>query len=195
MFKPDWNALKAACLKKGYAFFERGRLNLNLIGVRHSDYASNGFDDVLCCAYMDPESVRHVEHWPATTDPGWHWLREEFMNSKGCAVLMPGQYRSAFAAGPHKGQYRCLVQVKPLKVWRDRNRDRTLDHANIDEGMFGIHIHKAGEASVQVDRWSAGCQVLARRADFLRMMELYDASAKLYGPRITYTLLTERDFG
>ena len=63
------------------------------------------------------------------------------------------------------------------------------------EGMFGIHIHKAGEASVQVDRWSAGCQVLARRADFLRMMELYDASAKLYGPRITYTLLTERDFG
>ena len=181
MFKPDWNALKAACGRKGYAFFERGRLNLNLIGIRHSDYASNGFDDVLCCAYMDPVGVKRVEHWPATTDPGWHWLQKEFMNPKGCAVLVPGQYR-------------CLVQVKPLKVWRDRNRDRTLDHASPDEGMFGIHIHKAGEASVQVDRWSAGCQVLARRADFLRMMELYDASAKLYGPRVTYTLLTERDF-
>ena len=64
----------------------------------------------------------------------------------------------------------------------------------LDEGMFGIHIHKAGEASTQVDRWSAGCQVLARKADFLRMMELYDASAALYGPRVTYTLLTERDF-
>lgn len=194
MFKPDWNALKAACAKKGYAFFERGRLNLNLIGVRHSDYASNGFDDALCCAYMDPEGTRRVEHWPATTDPGRHWLQEEFMNSKGCAVLKPGQYRGAFAEGWHKGQYRCLVQVKPLKVWRDRDRDSRIGEGADDEGMFGIHIHRAGTSSVQVDRWSAGCQVLARRADFDRMMELYRASAKLYGPRITYTLLTERDF-
>ena len=91
MFRPDWNALKAACGRKGYAFFEKGRLNLNLIGVRHSDYASNGFDDVLCCAYMDPAGVRHVEHWPATTDPGTHWLQKEFMNPKGCAVLVPEQ--------------------------------------------------------------------------------------------------------
>ena len=162
--------------------------------LRHSDYASNGFDDVLCCAWRDPENVRHVEHWPATTDPGLHWLQKEFMNPKGCAILVPGQYRGAFAAGMHKGRYRCLVQVKPLKVWRDRDRDRTLDHVSPDEGMFGIHIHKAGESSTQVDKWSAGCQVLARRADFLRMMELYDASAALYGPRVTYTLLTERDF-
>ena len=78
MFRPDWNALKAACGRKGYAFFDRGRLNLNLIGVRHSDYASNGFDDVLCCAWRDPENVKHVEHWPATTDPGLHWLQKEF---------------------------------------------------------------------------------------------------------------------
>lgn len=195
MFKPDWNALKAACLKKGYAFFERGRLNLNLIGVRHSDHASNGFDDVLCCAWMDPEGTRHVEHWPATTDPGWHWLQKEFMNPRGCAVLVPGQYRGAFAEGLHKGKYPCLVQVKPLKVWRDRNRDRTLDLSPVDEGMFGIHIHRAGKSSVQVDKWSAGCQVFAREADFDRMMELYRKSAKLYGPRITYTLLAERDFG
>ena len=102
MFKPDWKALEAAMARKGHAFFKTGRLNLNLIGVRHSDYASNGFDDVLCCAYMDPEGKRIVEHWPATTDPGWHWLREEFMNSKGCAVLVPGQYRGAFAEGLHK---------------------------------------------------------------------------------------------
>ena len=195
MFKPDWKALEAAMAKKGHAFFKTGRLNLNLIGVRHSDCASNGFDDVICCAYMDPEGKRIVEHWPATTDPGWHWLRDEFMNSRGCAVLMPGQYRGAFAEGLHKGKYPCLVQVKPLKVWRDRNRDCRICEGGTDEGMFGIHIHKAGKSSVQVDKWSAGCQVLAREADFDRMMELYRKSAKLYGPRITYTLLTERDFG
>ena len=81
-----------------------------------------------------------------------------------------------------------------LRVWRDWNRDCRICEGGTDEGMFGIHIHKAGKSSVQVDRWSAGCQVLAREADFDRMMELYDASAALYGPRITYTLLTERDF-
>jgi hypothetical protein len=64
----------------------------------------------------------------------------------------------------------------------------------IDTGFFGINIHKAGRASVQVDKWSAGCQVFAKSADFAEFMDLTEEAEKRYGNSFTYTLLLETDF-
>ena len=43
-------------------------------------------------------------------------------------------------------------------------------------GLFGINIHRAtkweGKKSTQIDKWSAGCQVIAANDDFKLFMEI-----------------------
>ena len=59
--------------------------------------------------------------------------------------------------------------------------------------MVGINIHKAGESSIVVDGWSAGCQVLARSMDFRELMNIVNLAIPLWGDVFTYTLLEEKD--
>jgi hypothetical protein len=37
--------------KKGYAFFENGQYNLNIIGVRSKKREAGSFDDFICCHF------------------------------------------------------------------------------------------------------------------------------------------------
>ena len=46
------------------------------------------------------------------------------MNRSGVAILKPGQYRSSHKLRLHAGKYLALGQQKPVKVYRDSNRDR-----------------------------------------------------------------------
>jgi len=103
-----------------------------------------------------------------------------------------GQYRGAFELGMHKGQYRALVQRKPVAVYRDANRDDRLDLTGDPEwGMYGINIHRASatKTSEEVDKWSAGCQVFQDPKHFDDFMRLVENAAQVWGPRFTYTLL------
>jgi len=81
-----------------------------------------------------------------------------------------------------------------MTVWRDNNRDIALDQGPEDTGLHGINLHRAGrgtEAGHHVGKWSAGCQVLPRAEDFDLLMALCRRAAAAWGPRFTYTLLTE----
>jgi hypothetical protein len=67
---------------------------------------------------------------------------------------------------------------------------------NIQEGIFGINIHKAGKfknGSTQIDKWSAGCQVFSKESDFNQLMELAYKAKDLYGNSFTYTLIESKD--
>jgi len=134
----------------------------------------------------------------ATTDPGSHWERN-LMNKDGVAILVPGQYRGSHIIGLHQGKYEALRQKSPLKVYRDKNKDGVYDFTeeSIKEGIYGINIHRAtsreGGKSTQIDRWSAGCQVIAANSDFKLFMELTNKSAKLYGNSFTYTLIESKN--
>ena len=59
-----------------------------------------------------------------------------------------------------------------------------------DTGIFGINIHRANElvASKNIDKWSAGCQVLNDPKQFRALLDKCEASKKKY---FTYTLLHE----
>jgi hypothetical protein len=50
-------------------------------------------------------------------------------------------------------------------VYRDNNKNDVIDFVSqsLDTGVFGINLHHASATgeSVQVDGWSAGCQVFA----------------------------------
>lgn len=189
------NQFRSICEQKGYAFFERGDFNLNLFGIRRVAQP-NKFDDFFAIIYKVGGKWVYRWFW-ATTDAGQFYLDNPIVE-KGCALLKEGQYRGAYAIGLHKGQYEALRQVKPVSVFRDNNRDSVLDlNGEVDTGIFGINIHRGSlvhDLGYDVDKWSAGCQVIADSRDFEELMNLCRKSAKIFGNSFTYTLLNENDF-
>ena len=177
-----------------YEVFDNGDFDLNLFGIRCS-INTNTFDDILGCAYREDDAWK-VEYWPATTDPGYYHLKNP-QNIRGTAILVPGQYRGVWSLDLHQKKYMALCQRNgPVKVYRDANRDTVLDlNSNtISEGFYGINIHKAGVVSSRVDRWSAGCQVLAKEEDFDRLLKLCRSQVALHGwDKFTYTLINKTD--
>jgi hypothetical protein len=191
--------IKKAVESKGYKWFEGGDYNLNIVGVRNSDtngVVTNKFDDMITLTY-EVGGVLKYHEFDATTDPGSHW-EKNLLSKDGVAILVPNQYRGSHTIGMHQGKYEALKQQKPVKVYRDKNMDGKYDmlEENIQEGIFGINIHKAGsriEGSTQIDKWSAGCQVLSKESDFNKLMELAHKAAALYGKSFTYTLIESKD--
>jgi hypothetical protein len=192
--------IKKAVEGKGYKWFTGGDYNLNIVGVRNSDTngaVTNKFDDMITLTY-EVGGVLKYHEFDATTDPGSHW-EKNLLNEDGVAILCPGQYRGSHTIGLHQGKYEALKQQKPVKVYRDNNKDGKYDmlEENIKEGIFGINIHRAtaneGGKSTQIDKWSAGCQVIAANDDFKLLMELAHKAAALYGKSFTYTLIESKD--
>ena len=184
----------------GYRWFEQGDYNLNIVGVRNSDTknkVTNRFDDKITLSYkVDGDWQFHS--FDCTTDPGTHWV-ENIMRKEGVAILKPGQYRSSHKIRKHQGRYEALGQQNPVKVYRDNNRNHTYDlyEESVQEGLFGINIHRAtkyaGKKSTQVDKWSAGCQVIASNDDWKLFMKTCRKARDTWNNNFTYTLLDSKD--
>ena len=173
----------------GYAVFESGLYNLNIIGVRTPDDNANTFKVRLYVVYRD-EWGWLTRSWDITTDPGMYW-RENPGYVDGTAILVPGQYRGAYKLGKHRGKYPALVQTgAAVRVWRDNNRDQILDQGKAQDGYFGINIHRASkQGSETVDKWSAGCQVFGDPDDYECFMDIVERATEIWGSRFTYTLV------
>jgi len=180
----------------GYSYFTKGCYNLNIIGVQNKNIIrDNEFDDFVIVEFRDYDGNWQRKIFKATTNPGLYYLKNP-INFEGTAILVPGQYRGCWTFGKHQGKYDALVQYKPVRVYRDNNRDENLDFdgTSIKAGMFGINIHHAGTNSVKVDKWSAGCTVIANISDwytFIGLCRLQESSG--FGNKFTYTLLHEED--
>jgi hypothetical protein len=189
--------IEKALKEKGYVWFEdtSGKnYDLNIVGVRNSDVGNkvtNAFDDRITVSYkLNGEWKFHS--WAATTDPGKKGVME-FKNSAGVARLVEGQYRGSHTLGLHQGKYEALRQQKPVKVYRDKNKDMNFDEDAIQEGIFGINIHKAGADSTYVENWSEGCQVFKKSADFEEFMTICRKAAAIHGKSFTYTLINSKE--
>ena len=198
MNRPTRQQIETAVKAKGYKWFENGDYNLNIVGVRNGETGTevtNKFDDFLTLSYkVDGEWNYHC--FDATTDPGKHWV-DNVLNEAGVAILKENQYRGSHKIGLHQGKYEALRQQKPVQVYRDNNLDECYDlvEENIQEGIFGINIHRAtkweGKKSTQIDKWSAGCQVIAANDDFRLFMEICNKSKDIWGNSFTTHLLTQ----
>ena len=187
-------------VSKGYKYFTGGDYDVNIIGVRNSDTknrVTNAFDDCMTLSYkVEGEWKFHC--YKCTTDPGTHWV-ENIMREDGVAILKPGQYRGSHKLRLHAGKYLALGQKKPLLVYRDDNRDNNYDllEESVQEGLFGINIHRAtgkkGGKSTRVDKWSAGCQVIASYDDFEEFLGICKESSLIWGNSFSYTLLESKD--
>lgn len=181
--------------KKGYAFFTKGAYNLNIIGIRNrNNIVTNKFDDYIVIIYNTEQKENKRVVLNATTDPGAYYMYQP-INEKGCAILVPGQYRGCWKYGFHK-RYRALVQCKPVKVYRDKNKNDIYDFnpITIQKGIYGINIHKAGVNSLLVDKWSAGCQVIPNNTQYTTFINLCKKQVDAgLGDTFTYTLLDENE--
>ena len=186
-----------------YKWFEKGDYNLNIVGIRNSNTkgkVTNRFDDKITLSYkIGTDEHGNGGEWQfhsfdCTTDPGTHWV-ENIMRKEGVAILKPGQYRSSHKIRKHQGRYEALGQQKPVKVYRDDNLDQwyNLNEDSVQEGLFGINIHRAtkyaGKKSTQVDKWSAGCQVIASNDDWKLFMKICRKARDTWSNNFTYTLL------
>lgn len=187
--------IEAAVKAKGYVWFEGGlNYDVNIVGVRNSstgNVVTNVFDDTLTLSYK-VDGVWKFHTWSATTDPGKKGVME-FHNVAGVARLVPGQYRGSHTIRLHQGKYEAVCQAKPVKVYRDANRNLTYEENQIQEGTFGINIHKAGADSTYVENWSEGCQVFKKSADFDAFMAICNKAKAIHGNSFTYTLLESKD--
>jgi hypothetical protein len=185
--------IEEAVKAKGYKWFE-GDYKLNIVGVRNSDTGAkvtNAFDDKITLSYqVNGEWV--YKEWMNTTDPGTKGVKE-YHNAAGVARLVPGQYVDSHALGLHQGKYEALKQFGKVKVYRDANRDMNYDEKSIQEGVFGINIHKAGADSTYVENWSEGCQVFKRAADFEEFMAIVRKAKAAGNVKFTYTLIESKD--
>jgi flagellar hook-associated protein FlgK len=192
--------IEKAVKAKGYKWFSSGDLNVNIVGVRNDateGKVTNKFDDHITISYkIDGEW--QFECYRCTTDPGDDWM-DSPMIKKGCAILKPGQYRSSHKLRLHGGKYLALGQQNPVTVYRDANRDDNynFNEHSTDTGLFGINIHRAtalpGRASSRVNKWSAGCQVIASNDDWVEFLETCQAAREEWDNNFTYTLINSSD--
>jgi len=187
--------VEAAVKAKGYAWFEGAKdYDLNIVGIRNAatgQAVTNVFDDLLTVSYKVAGAWK-FESWPATTDPGKKGVLE-YHNAAGVARLVEGQYRGSHTIRLHQGKYEALGQAKNVKVYRDANKDLTYNQDKIQEGIFGINIHKAGADSTYVENWSEGCQVFKRSADFDKFMAICRLAASIHKNSFSYTLIRSTD--
>ena len=188
---------------KGYKYFH-DNLNkgydVNIIGVRNSKTkgrVTNAFDDTLTISYkIDGEWQYH--EFNCTTDPGSHWV-ENILNEKGVAILKPNQYRGSHKLDFHQGRYLALRQKSDVTIYRDNDRDNNYDlnESKTDTGLFGINIHRAtgrsGGKSIRVDKWSAGCQVIADNDDWHTFLGICQSAREIHGNSFSYTLIESKD--
>jgi hypothetical protein len=187
--------IEKAVKEKGYVWFEGTKdFDVNIIGIRNSttdQKVTNAFDDCITVSYK--ENGEWKSHcWLATTDPGKKGVLE-YHNAAGVARLVEGQYRGSHTIRLHQGKYEALGQAKNVKVYRDANKDLNYDENKIQEGLFGINIHKAGTDSTYVENWSEGCQVFKKSADFEEFMKICRKARDKHGNSFTYTLIESAD--
>lgn len=188
--------IKAIIKDKGYVWFDGGDYDVNTISFRNpktGHKVTNQFDDLLTLTFRDNGNWI-VKEYPVTVDPGTKPMQNP-TNKKGCAILVPGQYRSTYTVRLHAGKHEALCQKndKPVKVYRDNTKDTVynLDPTTIESGVFGINIHRSslsGESNT-VDHWSEGCTVFKKLRDFNEFMTIINKSKNLYGNSFTYTLI------
>jgi len=194
--------IQKVMLEKDYKYFTSDNYDVNIIGIRNSDTngkVTNKFDDLITISYKDENGEWQYLEYVCTTDPGDDWMDNPWIADKGCAVLKPGQYRGSHKLRLHGGKYLALGQKKNVTVYRDNNRDDKydLDESTCDTGLFGINIHRAtaleGKTSTYINKWSAGCQVIASNDDWMEFLSICQEAREHWGNSFSYTLIESKN--
>jgi peptidoglycan hydrolase-like protein with peptidoglycan-binding domain len=135
--------------------------------------APNYFNDRRFVIQILDRKPKIIGNWEATTEPGFHYTYKP-MNPKGAARIKFGQYK-AWRIGRHgtSEPHEALIQVAPVTVHRDFNRDMIRTGDRLDTGYFGINQHWGYDLPRNnIYFASAGCLVGRTRQGHREFMEL-----------------------
>lgn len=184
-----YDKLKSFLTKK-YIMFYTTKVKLNIIGIRNNNTVGGKFDDTLVLCSSD-DNDKWIKTFQVTVDPSDIALTT-MKNSKGTAIVKSNIfYKDLWQLGFHKQDkvHPALVQVNPITVVRDYNKNNNLDivlskfdkvvkvgndNKNITDyyyqgklvgreetGLFGINCHRASAWRIleSVGLYSEGCTV------------------------------------
>lgn len=191
MWKPD--ILTKIQEEYGYKVFSDGPYDLNIIAVRNLENNANQYDDKLHVCYLSDDGHWREDIFQVSTDAGRYWLEKE--DYKACAVYKhPQQARGAYKVGMHRGKYEALVQARAVEYWRDGNKDSKADYGGeVYKDVIGLNIHRSSiHDSDEVNKYSAGCIVFSKMAEWEAFMELIHKQKRIMGYHtFTFTLIAE----
>ena len=142
-------------------------------------------DDIVLCIDND------VTEWKGSTDPGQYYIQHP-ENPQGCAQLKEGIHM--FKLGVHQGKFLAFVQAESFHVNR---LDRNGKIESVEFWEFGIHLHSGGPG-INVDRFSAECQIISSESYFGQTWHRFfdPAAAAMHTAQqslMPYMLIDEKD--
>lgn len=186
--------------KKGYKFF-KGEFNINVGFIRMDDIFTNKYTDIAFIAYQE-KGKDVLKVYRASTKAGRFYEQnpKNVAGATGVAVALEGQLKMLFVDlidgvyNFHKSAH--LAQsIENISVYRDANKNGVIDRDSIiqtdgNEITFGINCHWA--SGVTIENWSAGCLVVPV-PDYWGWIDIIRRSSKIYGNKVTRTLLHAKD--
>ena len=139
--------------------------NKGITWVRCDDKLTNTFDD-FGVLWVNGEVV---DVFPCSTTAGKHYIQNPITyggitgTAIACQQIVQGSHQFKTAAN-WKSLWLGMPyfqQIKPIKIYRDGNKDGVINTVNLQTGLFGINFHQAGLGNF-IDNWSAGCQVVPK---------------------------------
>jgi hypothetical protein len=159
-----------------------------------NDDFPNKFNDLRVVFKVDAGGHLDFEGsmWDGTSEPGKFWTVSP-MNSRGAARIAFNQYK-AWVVGTHHpnsaSAHEALVQVEPITVCRDLNKDFRRTGDELDTGLFAINQHWGYDAPKDdLGRTSAGCLVGRTKEGHRKFMSLIKSDPR-YGANNSYRFIT-----
>lgn len=162
-----------------------------ILGVQSEEDTFNKFDDKF---YLF-KGEKFVKVFYGTTNAGTTGLMNyDKYNRNGVLVVKTNEwYYGLWRFGYHKGKMPALKQVRPIKYFRDWNKNTKVEElGNVREGMRGINFHTVlYQKNLSFWRrliggWSVGCQVVNNVGEYYKVLNMIK-----HQKDITYCLIKE----
>lgn len=157
-------------------------------------YAPNKFNDLRVVYSVDAQGRLDFQTsmWDGTTEPGRFWTVQP-MNRKGAARIAFNQYKAGVVGTHHPNSasaHEALVQVEPITVCRDLNKDLRRTWDELDTGLFAINQHWGYYAPKDdLGRTSAGCLVGRTKEGHRKFMSVIKSDPRC-GANHSYRFVT-----
>src|SRR5262245_4062728 len=153
---------------------------MNVDGTSN-DNTPNRFNDLRAVIRFVGGKPVIAGAWEGTTEPSLRWTQDP-MNPKGAARIAFGQY-TAWQTGIHH-DHEALVQVAPVTVHLDLDKDYQRDGDARDGGLFGINQHWGYDLPRNdLGNSSAGCLVGRTKAGHRAFMALVKTDKRYVADR------------
>jgi len=149
--------------------------NFWLLGVQSQEDTYNQFDDKFYL-FKGEEFILVTS---GTTNAGATGIKKfTKFHLKGVAVIKTNEwYYGLWKYGLHKKKMLALKQVRPIKYYRDSNKNSKIEEkGKLYEGLIGIDFHTdtyiEGSNIFRkfINGWSLGCQVVNNIKDYYKIL-------------------------